>query len=196
MIAKQGAALPLTWPESRITGEVKPHIVEHAAYFMCKDKSRRKADGAAVWTNEECADMTQMYHYASAQFQSHPQRGLFSFSVTGHFMRFWYWTPSGVAYTEGLDYLDREDVKTIMSFFRTWETAEPCQRGEDVAPAGLENWADDYTFQEVKVDSKYHVRWEEILEYLSLSFGSRFLTTQEASDDLLKVQARTCQRTH
>ena len=42
---------------------------------------------------------------------------------------------------------------------------------------GLENWADDYTFQEVKVDSKYHVRWEEILEYLSLSCGSRFFTT-------------------
>ena len=177
MIAKQGAALPLTWPESRITGEVKPHIVDHAANFMSKDKSKRKADGAAVWTKEEYGDMAQMYHYASAQFQSRPQRGLFSFSVTGHFMRFWYWTPSGVAYTEGLDYLNREDVKTIMSFFRTWEAAEPCQRGEDVAPAGLEIWADDYTFQEVKVDSKYHVRWEEILEYLSLSFGSRFLTT-------------------
>ena len=51
------------------------------------------------------------------------------------FMQFWYWTLSGVVYTKGLDYLDCEDVKIIMSFFRTWEAAEPCQRGEDVAPA-------------------------------------------------------------
>jgi hypothetical protein len=94
-------------------------------------------------------------------------------------LRFWYWTPSGVAYTEGLDYLDREDVKTIMTFFRIWEAAEPYQRGEDVAPAGAVNWADSYTFQETPVDKKYHGRWKEILEYLLFSFGSRFLNIPE-----------------
>jgi hypothetical protein len=116
-----------------MTGEVKPHNMDNAARFMYKDKSKRKANRGAVWTNEEYEDMAQIYHYASAQFQSRPQRGLFSFSVTGHFMRFWYWTPSGVAYTEGLDYLNQEGVKIIMALFRAWEAAGPYQRGEDVA---------------------------------------------------------------
>jgi hypothetical protein len=174
VITERRKTMPLTWRESKLTGEVKPHNADNAASFLRKDKSRRKVDGGAVWTNEEYEDIAQVYHYASVQFQSRPQRGLFSFSVTGHFMRFWHWTPSGVAYTEGLDYLKRDDVKKIMTFFHAWEVAEPYQRGEDVALSGVENWADNYTFQEVKMDRKYHVRWKEILEYLSFSFGSQF----------------------
>ena len=160
-------------------GEVKPHDIDKAANFMRKDKAKCRADGGTLWTNEEYEDMAQMYHYASAQFQSRPQRGLFSFSVTGHFIRFWYWTPSGVAYTEGIDYLDQEDVKTIIAFFHAWAAAAPYQRGEDIAPAGVEDWADSYTFQEAKVEKKYHARWKEILEYLSFSLGSRFLNIPE-----------------
>lgn len=151
-----------------MTGEVKPQDTDHAATFMQKDK----AEGKAVWTNEEYNDAAQMYHYAAAQFQSRPQRGLFSFSVTGQFIQFWYWTPSGVMYTDGLDYSDQEGVKTIMAFFRTWEAAAPCQRGEDVAPTDLEEWVNDYTFQEVEVEEAYHARWRKILGALSSSFES------------------------
>jgi hypothetical protein len=158
-----------------MTGEVKPHDTNNAANFMCKDKSAREENGGVVWTDQEYEDRAQMYHYAVAQFQARLQRDLSSFSVTGHFMCFWYWTPSGVTYTEPLDYLDREGVKTIVAFFRAWEAAGPHQRGEDVAPAGLENWTENYTFQEAKVEKPYHGRWKDILEYLSFSFGPQFL---------------------
>ncbi len=158
-----------------MTGEVKSRNINHAANFLRKEKSKGKANGGALWTNEEYEDMAQMYHYASAQFQSRPQRSLFSFSVTGHLVQFWYWTPSGVTYTDGLDYFDREDIKTIMAFLQAWEAAEPYQRGEDVAPTSITDWVENYTFQEAKVNNKYHARWKEILEYLSFSFGGRFL---------------------
>jgi len=68
---------------------------------------------------------------------------------------------------------------SIIAFFRAWETAAPYQRGEDVAPASLKDWADNYTFQEAKVDNKYHARWKEILEYLSFSFRVKLLSIPE-----------------
>ena len=91
-------------------------------------------------------------------------------------MRFWYW---GVAYTEALDYLNQEDIKTVIAFFRAWEAVAPYQRGENVAPAGLVDWTDLYTLQEAKIEKEYHARWRNILEYLSFSFRPQFLTIPE-----------------
>lgn len=63
---------PLTWPESKMTGEVKPHNLNNAANFMREDKSKCKANEGTLWMDEEYEDMAQMYRYASTQFQSRP----------------------------------------------------------------------------------------------------------------------------
>ena len=34
MVTKREATQPLTWPDSKMTGEVKPHDVDNAANFM------------------------------------------------------------------------------------------------------------------------------------------------------------------
>jgi hypothetical protein len=80
---------------------------------------------------------------------------------SGHVMRYWYQTPSGVAYT------DRENVKTVAT---AWAATESHQYSEDV-PAGLRIGRIIWHSRNRKL-VKVSSMAKEMLVYSSSSLGS------------------------
>jgi hypothetical protein len=156
------------WEQVAMSLEVKTHDKDSTAtVFKKRSNPRENLD----YTQPEKEESAQHYNYVSSQFQSRPQRGLFSISICGRFIRFYHWTPSRVVFTVALDYTEVQDVQTIMAFFRAWEAAEPHIRGEDVAPWNVSGDWKKYTFKAVKVSIQHHARWKGILEYARCLLG-------------------------
>jgi hypothetical protein len=154
----------------------------------CARMSRHARRMGVVWTNEGYEDMAQLRDCAvSSTSTTRPifLPGHWPFQVLMVLDAFWGRTRRG---------LGPEGVKMIMTLFRAREAGEPYQRGEDVAPTGPENRTENYTFQEANVDKPYHGRWKDILQYLSFSFGPRFIDIPEVPQ-MLAVQTWARHRT-
>lgn len=151
------------WGQVAVTVEVKADDKDNTAAVF---KKRLKPGVIPDYTEDEKKESAQHYSYVSSQFQGRPQRGLFSISICGRFIRFYHWTPSRVIFTIALKYTELQNVRKIIAFFRAWEKAEPHFRGEDVAPWNVPNDWEKYTFKAVKVPVHHHARWKSILEYV------------------------------
>lgn len=157
------------WGQVAFTVEVKSHHRDSTASVF---KKTLNPGENPQYTQDEKKESAQHYNYVSAQFQGRPQRGLFSISICGRFIRFYHWAPSRVVFTVALDYTELDNVQQIIAFFRTWEKAEPYIRGEDVAPpSGVPCDWEKYTFQAVKVPLQHNARWKSILEYARCLLG-------------------------
>jgi hypothetical protein len=156
------------WEQVAMSLEVKTHDKDSTATVF---KKRLKPSEDLDYTQLEKEESAQHYNYVSSQFQGRPQRGLFSISICGRFIRFYYWAPSRVVFTLALDYTEMQNVQTIIAFFRAWEAADPHIRGEDVAPWNVSSDWEKYTFKAVKVPIHHHARWKCIVEYVRCLLG-------------------------